>query len=222
LQLLYKQNAFLCHSKHDFHYSGTPRFTKMQFTRSHTYRILKRLQFLIMTDFRSAQWDESGGKNTAGRCHNRVARSCCSGPGSSAQDFGFQLDSLLYMCILGLQLTPNIIVDDFNTFRLVLKIRECKYCVRGRVSVKIERLMPLRTWHYMGKVYCSFKCQVGSVYRMFCDATAKLQERVVRIVWNKTCLLNCSSFWHCHQVRQCRTVTLIIHFLLNAPLLSTF
>ena len=62
-----------------------------------------------------------------------------------------------------------------------------------------------------------------SIYRMFCDATAELQERVVQIVWKKKiCLLNCSSFWHYYQVPQCRTLTLIIHFLFNVPLLSTF
>jgi hypothetical protein len=60
--------------------------------------------------------------------------------------------------------------------------------------------MPLRTWHCTGKVFCSFKCQAGSIYRMFCDATAELQERVVQILWNKTCLLNCSLFWHCYQI----------------------
>ena len=120
----------------------------------------------------------------------------------------------------------------------MLKIRECKYWVSRRASVKIDRLMPIRTSHCMDKVYCSFMCQVGSIYRMFriqdilytgcsmyrmfCDATAELQERVVQIVWNKMCLLNCSSFWHCCQVTQCRTVTLIINFFFNVPLLSTF
>jgi hypothetical protein len=97
-----QQNAHLRPSKHDLHYSGTPRLTKIQVTRSHTCEILKRLEFLIMTYFRRAQWDEGGGKNTAGRCHNRVGRSCCSWSGSSAQDFGFQLDSLLYTCIWSL------------------------------------------------------------------------------------------------------------------------
>jgi hypothetical protein len=97
-----QQNAYLCHSKHDLHYSGTPRLTKIQVTRSHKYEILKRLQFLIMTNIISARWHEGGGKNIAGRCHNRVGRSCCSWSGSSAQDFGFQWDSLLYRRILGL------------------------------------------------------------------------------------------------------------------------
>jgi hypothetical protein len=74
-------------------------------------------------------------------------------------------------------------------------------------------------WEYMYNRFRSGSLGHGSVYRLFREEMAELQECVLPVIWSKTCLINYGSFWHSYQYMRLFNVALTTNFLFYSSLL---